>query len=344
MLRENRGRTPISHRVQTQWEIGVRPRFSTFLAFLATTLFASAVAADYPTIKAKVVPIVVTPRVYYVQGLPGVASVSNEGFNSNAGFVVTEEGVVVVDALGTPALGAALVRAIRGITSKPIRRVILTHYHADHFYGLKPLKDAGAEVWAHRAALEYLESGEAKRRLAQRSADLYPWVTESMPLVRADHWLDGDEEFTLGGVRFEVHPMGPAHSPEDVIVAVPGEGVVFVGDILFAGRIPFVGAADSRLWLERIDRLLAAKPRLMVTGHGDISRDPAKDLTLTRDYLLFLRKAMGKAVADFVPFDEAYASTDWGRFAKLPAFDAANRINAYGTYLLMERELLKPNL
>jgi len=82
------------------------------------------------------------------------------------------------------------------------------------------------------------------------------------------------------------------------------------------------------------------KPRLMITGHGETSRDPAKDLALTRDYLLYLRASMGKAVEEFVPFEEAYAKTDWSRFAKVPAFDAANRVNAYGTYLLMERELL----
>jgi len=142
-------------------------------------------------------------------------------------------------------------------------------------------------------------------------------------------------------MRFGVHHLGPAHSPEDVIVVVPAEGVVFSGDILFAGRIPFVGEADSKRWLQRIDRLLQMKPRLMVTGHGEVSRDPARDLTLTRDYLIFLRQAMGKAVEEFVPFDEVYAKTDWSRFAKLPAFESANRINAYGTYLLMERELLK---
>jgi hypothetical protein len=56
---------------------------------------------------------------------------------------------------------------------------------------------------------------------------------------------------------------------------------------------------------------------------------------------VYLRAAMGKAVEDFVPFDEAYAKTDWSRFASLPAFEAANRVNAYGTYLLMEKELLK---
>ena len=280
--------------------------------------------------------------MYYVQGHAGLASAANEGYNANAGFVVTDEGVVVIDALGTPALGNALLGAIRKVTPKPVRRVILTHYHADHFYGLEPLKRAGAEVWAHRAALEYLESGEAQRRLEQRARDLFPWVDDSMKIVRADRWLDDTATFTMGGVRFDIHHLGPAHSPEDVIVVLPQEGVIFSGDILFAGRIPFVGEADSKRWLERIDRLLELKPRVIVTGHGPTSRDPAKDLALTREYLLYLRKVMGKAVEDFVPFEEAYAKTDWSRFAKVPAFDAANRINAYGTYLLMERELLKP--
>ena len=255
--------------------------------------------------------------------------------------MVTDEGVVVIDALGTPALGADLVKAIAKVTPKPIRRVIVTHYHADHFYGLPALKAAGAEVWAHRAGLEYFESGEADRRLQQRAKDLFPFVDEKTPLVRADLWLDGDVAFKLGGVSFEVLYMGPAHSPEDVIVALAGEGVIFVGDILFAGRIPFVGEADSKRWLQKIDQLLALKPKLMVTGHGQVSRDPVKDLALTRDYLVYLRENMGRAVEELTPFDEAYAKTDWSRFAKLPAFDAANRVNAYGTYLLMEREMLK---
>ena len=201
-------------------------------------------------------------------------------------------------------------------------------------------KQAGADVWAHRAAREYFEGGEAERRREQRARDLFPWVDEHMALVRPDRWLDERTEFTMGQVRFEIHHLGPAHSPEDVIVVLPGEGVVFTGDILFAGRIPFVGEADSRQWLERIARLLEMRPRIMVTGHGEVSRDPVKDLALTRDYLLYLRETMGKAVADFMPFEEAYSKADWSRFEKLPAFAAANRVNAYGTYLLMERESL----
>lgn len=317
-------------------------RFRRRLAAAALVLAATAVAAQgYPPVKARLQPARITERAWYVQGDPGVASAANEAFNSNAGFVVTDEGVVVVDALGSPALGHELLLAIRRVTDKPVRRVIVTHYHADHFYGLKPFKDAGAEVWAHRGSLDYLTNGEAERRREQRARDLFPWVDASTPLVHADRWLEGDESFTLGGVRFEVQHFGPAHSPEDLVVVVPQEGVVFSGDILFTGRLPFVGQADSKAWLARIGRLIDLKPRLMVTGHGEVSRDPAKDLALTREYLTFLRAEMGKAVADFVPFEEAYRRTDWSRYAGLPAFGAANRVNAYGTYLLLERESLR---
>ena len=297
-------------------------------------------AADYPALHVKVVPIEVTPRVYYVQGQSGVASAANEAFNSNAGFVVTDEGVVVIDALGSPALGNALLGAIRSVTPLPVKHVIVTHYHADHFYGLEPLKRAGAEVWAQRRAQEYLGSGEAERRLEQRSRDLFPWVDDKMTIVRPDRWIDAEAAITLGGVRFDIQHFGPAHSPEDAIVIVPSEGVIFSGDILSAGRIPFVGDADSKRWLERIDKLLELKPRVMITGHGQVSRDPIRDLALTNRYIIHLRAVMGKAVEEFVPFDEAYAKADWSAFANVPAFDAANRINAYGTYLLMERELL----
>lgn len=297
---------------------------------------ANTAAADVPVLN----PQQVAPNVYLIQGQAGVASPENRGFNSNAGFVVTRDAVVVIDALGTPVLGEAMVSAIRKITAKPIRVVIVTHYHADHFYGLQAFKKAGAEVWAHGAARDYLDSGEGAARLLQRRADLAPWVDEGTRLVPADVWLADNRSLTVGGTRFDIIHLGPAHSPEDIIIVVGNSGVIFTGDILFTGRIPFVGEADSKLWLQTFSRLLKLNPHIMVTGHGEPSRNPAADLALTRDYLSYLRQTMGKAVENFVAFDEAYAATDWRRFANIPAFDAANRINAYGTYLLMEKESL----
>ncbi len=277
---------------------------------------------------------------WYVQGLPGAASRANQGFMSNAGFVVTRDGVVVFDTLGTPALARKMIGEIRKITRQPIRRVIVSHWHADHYYGLQAFKELGAEIWAHEAAKPVLGSDAAADRLAQRRDILAPWVGDDFKGIPADVWLSGDTDFKLGGLTFRIRHVGPAHSPEDLVMFVVEDGVLFSGDLVFKGRVPFVGDADSKAWLAALDRLLALKPRTMVPGHGAASRTPRADLTLTRDYLADLRAKMGRAVADFVPFDEAFEATDWSRWSWLPAYREAHRRNAYNTYLLMERESL----
>ena len=281
-------------------------------------------------------PIRVANNIYFIRGETGVPSAANRGHTSNAGFVITKDGVVVFDALGTPVLGRELIEAIRKITPAPIRRVIVSHYHADHIYGLPPFKDAGAEIWAHRAGRGYLDSEAARLRLAERRESLAPWVGADMRLVPADRWLDGETSFKLGGLTFRVFPVGPAHTPEDLAMAIEEENVLFVGDLMFAGRIPFVGDADSRAWIAAIDRVVKFNPKVLIGGHGDASRDAAADLRVTRDYLVFLREKMGAAAAELEDFDVAYKRTDWSRFAHLPAFEAANRRNAYNTYIRMQ--------
>lgn len=278
----------------------------------------------------------VSPSAYFIRGESGVASAANRGHISNAGFVVTAEGVVAFDALGTPVLGREMVEAIRRVTSAPIRRVILSHYHADHFYGLSALKEAGAEVWAHRAGQAYLASDAAQQRLAERRQSLAPWVGADLRLVPADRWLDGEVSFRMGGLSFRVFPVGPAHTAEDLALLVEEEGVLFVGDLMFAGRLPFVGDADSRGWIAAIDRIVRFQPKVMVGGHGDASRDAAADLAMTREYLVYLREKMGAAADELEDFEVAYAKTDWSRFAHLPAFEAANRRNAYNTFIRMQ--------
>jgi glyoxylase-like metal-dependent hydrolase (beta-lactamase superfamily II) len=304
----------------------------------ASALFACAAsAAEAISVK----PVRVSEHVWYVQGHSGPASAANQGYISNAGFAVTPEGVVVVDALGTPALGRALLAAIRSVSNAPIRRVIVTHYHSDHFYGLPPFKSAGAEIWAHQRAREYLEGSVAPARLAQRQRVLGDWLDADTQLLPPDRWLDGSTSFELGGLHFDLAYVGPAHAPDDLVVLVREDRVLFSGDLVFSGRVPFVGDADSRRWLAAMDELLRLSPRVMVPGHGAASRDAAADLVFTRDYLRYLRAAMGKAAEEMLTFDEAYDQTNWDAYRGMPAFNAANRANAYGTYLLMESELLQ---
>ncbi len=319
--------------------------FATLLGALVLALSGPAGASgpvEFEPVTIPVRPVKVSERVYMVQGDIAPVSAANQGFNANAGFVITPDGVVVFDALGTPALGAALLASIRAITPLPIRRVVVSHYHADHFYGLQAFKAVGADIWAHRKVLDYLASDAPALRLAERRESLFPWVNELSRIVPPDVTVDRETRFEIGGMRFRLVPAGPAHTPEDLMMMVEDEGVLFAGDLVFAGRIPYVGDADSKAWLDALDRLSASPPSVIVTGHGPPSRDGMADLGMTRDYLRMLRSEMAKAVEEMLDFEEAYARADWGSFRSMPAFDAANRRNAFNTFVLMEREALKP--
>jgi glyoxylase-like metal-dependent hydrolase (beta-lactamase superfamily II) len=306
-------------------------RLRAAFALLAGALFAFCAAA--------MTPQPVAEGVWFVQGEAALGSSANRNFISNAGFVVTPDGVVVIDALGSPALAEELLAQIRRITPQPVRHVIVTHYHADHIYGLQVFKAAGASVVAHSLGRGYLSSDTARLRLQASREELFPWIDEETQLIPADRWLDAAEtRFSVGGVDFVIRHAGPAHTAEDLAVWLPQRGVLFSGDLVFRGRIPFVGQADSRQWIASLEKLIADAPRTVVPGHGPASSDPLADLKLTRDYLVHLRQAMGEAARNLEPFDEAYNRTDWSRFEALPLFRAANRINAYNTYLLMEQQ------
>ncbi len=282
----------------------------------------------------------ITEHVYFVGGKAGMAT-DNEGFVSNSGFVVTKEGVVVFDALGSPSLGHKLIHNIRKITSKPIKKLVISHYHADHIYGIQAFEELGAEIIAPLGAQEYIRSDAAKERLEERRFSLDPWVNERTHLVLPDVTISQSTTFTLGGLTFVINYLGRAHSSGDLTMLVENDKVLFSGDIIFEGRVPYVGSADSKNWLETLTHLETSGLAALIPGHGPASTKPSETIALTRKYLAYLRTTMGAAVDDFTPFDEVYAATDWSEFKDLPAFAEANRTNAYQVYLSMEAELLQ---
>lgn len=294
----------------------------------------SVMAQDVPAMVAQRV----SPSTWYVEGVSALGTPANQNFISNAAFVVTPAGVVVIDALGSPALAERLLAHIKAITRLPVTHVLVTHYHADHIYGLQTFKAAGAKIVAHRAAKQYLNSDTARLRMEASREQLAPWVDANTHLVDADEWIDGDTRLTVGGVEFQLKPVGPSHTPEDIAVYMPSEKVLFAGDLVFRSRIPFVGQADSRHWIVAMETLLAFEADVIVPGHGGLSKEARKDMQQTRDYLVYLRSTMGQAAKNLEPFEEAYAATDWTQFEHLPLFRVANRMNAYNTYLLLEQE------
>ncbi|VAW53870.1 MBL-fold metallo-hydrolase superfamily [hydrothermal vent metagenome] len=282
----------------------------------------------------------VSKHVFYVEGKAGIAT-DNEGFISNAGFIVTGDGVIIFDALGSPSLANTLIKKIKMVTDQPIKKVIISHFHADHIYGLQVFEALGAEIIAPYGAQKYIQSDSAKARLKERKVSLKPWVNENTHLVLPDTTVSKSAQFILGELTFTINFMGKAHSDGDLTLLVEQDKVLFSGDIIFEGRIPYVGNADSKKWLETLTKLETNGLTALIPGHGPASYSPKKTISLTRRYLAFLRKVLGEGIEELVPFDEVYAAADWSEFKDLPAFAEGNRINAYQVYLSMEAEFLE---
>jgi len=267
-----------------------------------------------------------------------MGSSKNQNFISNAGFVITPKGVVVVDALGSPVLAKKLIAEIKKITPQKIVAVIVTHYHADHVYGLQEFKKLGTKIYAQGEGRGYISSETARQRLIASRTDFAPWVNSSTNLISADVWIDQNFTLTVGGVSFKIGRVGPAHAPEDLIIYVASEKVLFAGDLVFRGRIPFVGNADSKGWLQALNEIESLNPTIVIPGHGTHSINPIEDIRFTREYLRYLRQSMAKSAIDMDPFEDAYQQADWSEYEGMPLFRAANRMNAYNVYLSIQAE------
>ena len=296
-------------------------------------------AGRYPAVTVEMSLERVSEHVYYAQGKAGIAT-DNEGFISNAAAIVTDAGVVVVDCLGSPSLAERFLQELRKVTDRPVVKVIVTHYHADHIYGLQVFKDLGAEIVAPAGFRDYLESEAAANRLRERQVSLYPWVNEDTRLVAPDRVIAADTTLNLGGLTLQIKYLGAAHSDGDLSVLVEPDRVLISGDIIFEGRVPFTGGADTSHWLEVLEQLDNRQLVALVPGHGPAAADPVAAVRLTLDYLRYTREQMAEAVDEMTPFAEAYDATDWSRFEGLPAFGPAHRRNAYGVYLSLEQEML----
>ncbi|MGE0750962.1 MAG: MBL fold metallo-hydrolase [Variibacter sp.] len=283
--------------------------------------------------------------IYYSVGSPSIPGKNNEGNTSNAGFVITSDGVVVFDALGTPSLGWALLQKIRETTNAPIRYVVASHYHADHIYGLQAFKDhTKAVIVAQERASEYKENDEtaderARERLKQRRDALAPWVNDQTRVVPPDETFTDRKEITVGDRRFLLIYAGPAHSSSDIMMMVMPDNVLFAGDIVQNSRVPFMNSddVDTANWLRGLREVEALHPTYIIPGHGKGSAAAKEAITFTHDYIMFVRAAMQKAVDNWVEFDEAYDQVDWSKYKSFPAFDNNNRGNAYRVYLELEQ-------
>ena len=226
---------------------------------------------------------------YMLLGNISTLNVNNRGWNGNAGFVVTSEGVVVIDTLGTPKLGRRFIATIRSLTDKPIRYLIVTHNHPDHSYGAEPFASIeGVTVVVHKGSIQYNLS-ETLDSSVQYRRDLLPEDMQGFKPVAADTYIDTEPfmsyRIELGGTVFEVYNTGRHHSHGDLVVHQLKQNVVWISDLAFNQRATFLGDGHSQEIILAQDWLLEnfSTAELMVPGHGSAQTAPFPMVSKTRD-------------------------------------------------------------
>jgi cyclase len=256
-------------------------RTRTFLPFFLILLVPAGMpAADQPTFTLQ-------------QAGPGVwAAISPDGSKagSNAGFVIGDDGVAVVDSFIDAGAAQDLLGEIRKRTNLPIRFLVNTHYHLDHMAGNGVFAGAGAVIlanenvraWAHTENLKFFGPGVTPAQKARVEAIVLPSVV-----------YDQGVDLYLGKRKLEVRHLA-GHTGSDSIVVVPDANVVFTGDLLWTKHLPNLIDASTSPWIRTLESLQASYPTAtFVPGHGPVGQ-PA-DLSLFRGYLEALRRAVAQA-------------------------------------------------
>ncbi|MCS6957483.1 MAG: MBL fold metallo-hydrolase [Aquificaceae bacterium] len=292
----------------------------------------------------------IAPGVYGVFGTYEQVSKENRGFISNSYFVITKEGVFVVDALSTYRLGKELVEAIRTKSKLPIRYVLITHYHTDHFYGLKALKDAGALVIAHPWSEDYLQSDAASRMYSARLELLGKKLMKGTKLIGPDITTSTSMTIKLGGETLEIHHLCKGHSDSDLVLWMPRRRILFAGDLVFGGRVPFLGSGHSRTWLQCLESIKELSPEILLPGHGEPIYGKEKILgqvRWTENYIRDIRMVVKELYQQGYSVEEVRNRANEEmlkinpEYAQLSVFFEVNPVNAYYLYFEIERELLE---
>jgi len=300
------------------------------------------IEADAPDSRAlPVYPL--TDNTWFFFGNISTLNENNRGFNANAGFIVTEEGVIVIDTLGTPKLGKRLISTIRCVTDKPIKYLVVTHNHPDHAYGAAPFLDIqGINIIAHAGTVDYNHSSTLESSVEYRRDILPNDMTGFKPLT-AKSYLRVEpfkkQRITLGKEVIDVYNTGRHHSYGDLVVHQVNQKILWISDLAFNQRTTYMGDGHSAQILAAQDWLLKTfnDIKLMVPGHGSAQTAPFPMVAKTREYVTRMRGAMKEAVENGVSMLDAVQDVEFEDWRDIPLYEENQRANANFVYREMEK-------
>lgn len=264
------------------------------LVFVLFCLFSAwAVAAE----KAPPIPdyeaTKVAPRTYVIHGPMGFPSPENKGFMNNPAFIVTEEGVVVIDPGSSVQVGEMVLRAIRKVTAKKVVTVLNTHEHGDHWLGNQAMREARplVPIFGHPNMIKAIEQGADERWIGNMD-QLTQGATRGTQSVPPNMMVQDGDVLSIAGLTVHFHYVGSAHSSSDVMIYVEEEGVVFLGDNVNNGRIVRMDDGTFSGNIAACIKALTVPAKVFVPGHGQTGDQSL--IFAYRDYLGGLYAAVEK--------------------------------------------------
>jgi len=231
---------------------------------------------------------------------PGLYAYTAEG-DPNSGIIIGDDAVMVVDAQATPVMAQDVISRVRQVTEKPIRYVLLTHYHAVRVFGASGFKNAeilASDMTRHLIA----ERGQQDKDSEMGRFPRLFRAAESVPPGLTWPSITFPQELRVWLGKREVHltHLGRAHTAGDVVAHVPDADVVFSGDLVEYRSACYCGDAHFTDWPATLDRLADLKARALVPGRGAALANPekvAEGIAMTRDFLSTLYGSVSASVA-----------------------------------------------
>ncbi len=313
-------------------------RLTAILAFvLAMPALASEDIADqYPQSELYSKPVEFIPHVFSAIGATAPPTYENAGHNNNLSFVVTGDGVVVVNGGASYRLARALHDEIKLVTDQPVKLVINENGQGHAMLGNSYWAEQGVDILAHVEAIEEIEAeGDFILQGMERyNRDKAEGTTVVVPNLSFEDRYD----LTMGDVTFEILHLGPAHGPGDTQVWIPQWSIVIAGDMAFHERMPpiFEGAC-TKCWIETFDGPFTdLGATYVIPGHGHPT-NMAQVTRYTTDYLKDLRAKIGEHIDNGGELAEAYY-VDQSQWDHLDTFEELATKNAGRVYEEMEWE------
>ena len=280
-------------------------------------------------------PQEIIPGVWSAIGATAPGTYENSGHNNNLSFIITEDGVLVVNAGDNYLLAQSLHEEIKKLTKQPVKYVVLENSQGHAMLGSKYWKEQGATIIANRETAAYMEQTgyDALAGMRSRARDK-AFKTE---FVMPDKLYDDKLELKMGSWNLQILHLGPSHSHGDTMVWIPEKKLVIAGDTAFHIRmLPIFEDTNTAKWIETWDKFEALGAQIVVPGHGGPT-DMATVRKWTRDYLVHLRAKVAEVIKNGGSLDDAY-KVDQSAYLHLHTADELARSNAGRVFRAMEFE------